>query len=31
LLAPAFRPAFVDQKVRGLVYLMLASPEYQVM
>jgi uncharacterized protein (DUF1800 family) len=24
------RPAFVDQKVRGLVYLMLASPEYQL-
>jgi hypothetical protein len=23
-------PAFVDQKVRGLVYLLLASPEYQL-
>ncbi|MDQ3700589.1 MAG: DUF1800 domain-containing protein, partial [Chloroflexota bacterium] len=23
-------PAFVDQKVRGVVYLMLASPEYQM-
>ncbi|MGI8424426.1 MAG: DUF1800 domain-containing protein [Chloroflexota bacterium] len=27
---PAFKPGFVDQKVRGLVYLLLASPEYQL-
>jgi uncharacterized protein (DUF1800 family) len=27
---PALRPTFVDQKVRGLAYLMLASPEYQL-
>jgi uncharacterized protein (DUF1800 family) len=25
-----FLPAFVDQKVRGVVYLLLASPEYQL-
>jgi uncharacterized protein (DUF1800 family) len=30
LLAPPIRPAFIDQKVRGLVYLMLVSPEYQL-
>ena len=27
---PSFKPAFVDQKVRGLVYLLLASPEYHL-
>ena len=27
--ARPFLPAFIDQKVRGVVYLMLASPEYQ--
>ncbi|HEU5316864.1 MAG TPA: DUF1800 domain-containing protein [Chloroflexota bacterium] len=26
----SFSPAFVDQRVRGLVYLILASPEYQL-
>ena len=28
--ARPFLPAFVDQKVRGVVYLLLASPEYQL-
>ena len=28
--AGPLRPAFVDQKVRGLVYLMMAAPEYQL-
>jgi hypothetical protein len=29
--AKPFLPAFVDQKVRGLVYLLLASPEYELL
>jgi hypothetical protein len=29
--AKPFLPAFVDQKVRGLVYLLLASPEYALL
>jgi hypothetical protein len=31
-LPPApLRPGFIDQKVRGMVYLLLASPEYQML
>ena len=26
----SLKPAFVDQKVRGAVYLLMASPEYQL-
>lgn len=28
--SPAALPTFIDHKVRGMVYLMLASPEYQL-